>query len=153
MSITTDNRTPTEPKFETGEAFKALCVYTVQVCKNEKNFPKRDRWLLTQEVVKAAVKAYGHVIEANAIEVRTMEDYKLRREHQIKARAKLKKLNAYIEVAMLALSLEASRNNAWQGYISKCHDLLRKWRDSDRKRYKQTLDKQKTERTMATPKG
>ena len=153
MSITTDNRTPTEPKFETGEAFKALCVYTIQVCKNEKNFPKRDRWLLTQEVVKAAVKAYGHVIEANAIEVRTMEDYKLRREHQIKARAKLKKLNAYIEVAMLALSLEASRNNAWQGYIGKCHDLLRNWRDSDRKRYKQTLGKQKTERTMATPKG
>ena len=140
MSVTTDKRTPTEEKFETGENFKALCVYTVQVCKNEKHFPKRDRWLLTQEIVKAAVKAYGHVMEANAVEVRTWEDYKLRRAHQVKARAKLKKLNAYIEVAMKALNLEPDRAETWQGYIKPCRELLAKWRESDRKRYKKVLD-------------
>ena len=141
MSITTDKRTPTEPRFETGEKFKALCVYTVQVCKNEKNFPKRDRWLLTQEIVKAAVKAYGHIIEANNIEVKTMDDYCLRRRHQIKAKAKLKKLNAYTEIALLVLNLDAAKIDTWQGYVSSCKEMLAKWRDSDRKRFKKVIDK------------
>ena len=140
MSVTTDKRTPTEPKFETGEVFKALAGYTVTVCKSEKNFPKRDRWMLTAEIVRAAVKAYGHVIEANNIEVRTMEDYKLRRQHQIKARAKLKKLNAYIEIAMIALTLEPERVDTWEDYINTCYRMLAKWRESDRKRYKALIN-------------
>ncbi len=149
MSVTTDNRTPTEPRFETGEVFKALCTYTVQVCKNERNFPKRDRWLLTQEIVKAAVKAYGHVIEANSIEVKTIEDYKLRRMHQVKAKTKLKKLNAYAEVAHMALSLDGSKIDTWQEYLGTCMTMLSRWRDSDRKRYKTLLNEQR----MDTPKG
>lgn len=142
MSVTTDKRTPTEPKFETGEAFKALATYTIQICKNEKNFPKRDRWVLTQEIVKTAVKACGHVMEANGIEVQTMEDYKARRGHQVKARAKLKKLNAYIEIAMMCLSLDADRVDTWEGYVMSCMTLLTKWRESDRKRYKKKLTEQ-----------
>ena len=142
MSVTTDKRTPTNPKFETGEAFKTLAVYTVTVCKSEKNFPKRNRWMLTQEIVKAAVKAYGHAVEANAVEVMTMRDYELRREHQVKARAKLKKLSAYTEIALLALGLDATKIDVWQGYVKTCKDLLGKWRESDRKRYKKLLEEQ-----------
>ena len=135
MAVTTDNRTPTEPRFETGDAFKGLCIYVVQLCKSENNFPKRDRWLLTQEITKAAIKAYGHILEANDIEVKTLDDYKLRRKHQVKAKAKLKKLVAYAEVAYEALNLGGERLDTLYSYVKPCKEKLSAWRASDRKRY------------------
>ncbi len=148
MAITTDKRSPTEPRFETGDAFKGLCIYMMQICKNEKNFPKRDRWLLTQEIVKAAVKAYGHVMEANAIDVKTRSDYKLRRKHQVKAKAKLKKLTNYAEIAYEALNLGGERLETLYGYIDSCKNLLSSWRESDRKRYASIVRKPKKEKDV-----
>lgn len=139
MSVTVDKRTPTEPRFETGEKFKALAIYTVQICKNEKHFPKRDRWMLTQQIVNTAIKAYGNVTAANGIEVKTLRDYELRREYQVKARAKLKKLAAYAEIAYAALNLGEDRLGVMAEYIKSCMDILSAWRASDRKRYRNLL--------------
>lgn len=34
---------------------REMCVYTITICKNEKNFPKRNRWILTQPIVSEAL--------------------------------------------------------------------------------------------------
>ena len=34
---------------------KNLCTYTLQICKNEKIFPKSYRWLLTSHIVAESV--------------------------------------------------------------------------------------------------
>ena len=56
-------------------------------------------------------------------------------------KAKLKKLNAYTEIALLVLNLDAAKIDTWQGYVSSCKEMLAKWRDSDRKRFKKVIDK------------
>ena len=135
MSVAKGDRKETSTNLETAKMLKGLCVYTIQVCKNERNFPKRDRWILTQQIVKCAVKAYANVLEANAITVVNMDDYVMRRKCQIKARNKLKAMIGLVEIAYTTLSLEENRVAYWTEYIRGCLNLLSKWRASDRKRY------------------
>ena len=139
MSVAKGDRSETSANLETAKVLKGLCVYTIQICKNEKNFPKRDRWILTQEIVKCAVKAYEKVTEANSITVVTMDDYIMRRKCQVKARKKLKAMLALVEIAHMVLSLEESRVEYWTGCIRGSLNLLTKWRASDRKRYAKQL--------------
>jgi hypothetical protein len=139
MSVAKGDRQETSTNLETAKMLKGLCVYTIQICKNEKNFPKRDRWILTAPIVKCAVKAYEKVLEANAITVVKMEDYMLRRKCQMKARNKLKAMLGLIEIAYTTLSLEESRVEYWTGYVKGCINLISKWRASDRKRYAKQL--------------
>ncbi len=93
----------TEGKLQVLTDLQALGVYTIQICKNEKNFPKRDRWILTAHIVRHAVDAYSFARQANAVRVATMEDYKLRREYQIRCRTSLEALLGLIEIAYMCL--------------------------------------------------
>ena len=151
MSVAKGDRKETSTNLETAKALKGLCVYTIQITKNEKNFPKRDRWILTQPIVKCAVKAYAKVIEANAITVVKMDDYLLRRKCQMIARNKLKAMLALVEVAYITLSLEESRLEYWTEYIKGCLNLISKWRTSDRKRYAKQLSGEIAGKTAKKP--
>lgn len=135
MSVAKGDRKESSSNLETAKMLKGLCVYTIQICKNEKNFPKRDRWILTAPIVKCAVKAYAKVLEANAITVVKLDDYMMRRKCQIQARKKLKAMLGLIEIAYTTLSLEDDRLEYWTGYVKNCLELLSKWRAADRKRY------------------
>lgn len=141
MSVAKGDRSKTADNLETTKLLKGLCTYTIQITKNEKNFPKRDRWILTQHIVTEAVKAYTHAKKANRVNVQTMKDYKLRRKHQIKASLSLEALLALIEIAQDVLSLEQERVEYWEGYTDQCQQMLSAWRASDRKRYKAKLTK------------
>ena len=140
MSVAKGDRKDTSTNLETARMLKGLCVYTIQICKNEKNFPKRDRWILTTPIVKCAVTAYRKVLEANAVTVVRVEDYLMRRKCQMKARNKLKAMIGLIEIAYTTLSLEESRMAYWTEYVKNCLELLSKWRASDRKRYAKQLN-------------
>ena len=140
MSVAKGDRKESSSNLETAKMLKGLCVYTIQICKNEKNFPKRDRWILTAPIVKCAVKAYAKVLEANAITVVKLDDYMMRRRCQIQARKKLKAMIGLVEIAYTTLSLEESRLEYWTGYIKGCMDILSKWRAADRKRYAKQLN-------------
>lgn len=140
MSVAKGDRKESSSNLETAKMLKGLCVYTIQICKNEKNFPKRDRWILTAPIVKCAVKAYAKVLEANAIVVVKLDDYMMRRKCQIQARKKLKAMIGLVEIAYTTLSLEESRLEYWTGYIKGCMDILSKWRAADRKRYAKQLN-------------
>ena len=118
---------------------QALCVYTIRICKNEKNFPKRDRWILTQHIVKMAVDAYSFARQANAVRVVTMDDYKLRRNYQIQCRCSLEALLGLIEIAYTTLGLEGGRVEFWTRSVMSAEDKLAAWRTGDRKRYRDIL--------------
>ena len=72
-------------KLETLTRARELCAYTIQICKNEKNFPKRDRWLLTQPIVTETLSIMSCIRRANSVRVETREDYVYRRGQQIEA--------------------------------------------------------------------
>ena len=129
----------TEGQLQVMIELQALCIYTIQICKNEKNFPKRDRWILTQHIVKHAVDAYSLARQANAVRVSTMEDYKLRREYQIRCRTSLEALLGLIEIAYMCLGLDGSRVEFWTKSVISAESRLSAWRNGDGKRYKQLL--------------
>lgn len=78
-----------ESKMKAQRAALELASYTLTICKNEKQFPKRDRWLLTSEIVHEALNVYRHARKGNKIRVETADDYKRRRRHQKQALAAL----------------------------------------------------------------
>ena len=116
-----------------------LCVYTVQICKNEKYFPKRDRWIMTQHIVREALDVLCCIKRANAVNVATWEDYKYRRAQQVEAYSHAEALLTLLDVAYITLCIESQRIEFWTGQIISVENLLKKWRESDRKRYKSIL--------------
>ena len=137
MSVPKGKRT--EGKLQVLVELQALCTYTIQICKNEKNFPKRDRWILTQHIVKLAVEAYTLARKANAVRVMTMDDYKLRRSYQIQCKSSLEALLGLIDIAYMALGLDGQRVEFWTKSVISAEDKLAAWRSGDRKRYKGIL--------------
>lgn len=116
-----------------------LCVYTVQICKNEKYFPKRDRWIMTQHIVHEALDVLCCIKRANAVNVATWEDSKYRRAQQVEAYSHAEALLTLLDVAYITLCIESQRIEFWTGQIISVENLLKKWRESDRKRYKSIL--------------
>ena len=141
MSVVKGKRTPTDSKLETAERFKMLCNYTLTICKNEKHFPKRNRWLLTAPIVKASVDAFAYVRRANAVEVVAYRDYELRREYQIKAKTEIEVLLGLIEIAYATLgTLDGDQVEYWTAVAEGAAAILSRWRDADRRRYKAMLE-------------
>ena len=77
---------------------RELCAYTVTVCKNEKNFPKRDRWILTQPIVTEALSVMSCIRHANSVRVETQQDYDYRRNQQVQAYAHAEALLTLMDV-------------------------------------------------------
>ena len=128
-----------EGKLEVLTQANNLAAYTVQICKNEKYFPKRDRWIMTQHIVHEALDVLCCVKRANAVNVVTMEDYISRRAQQVEAFSHAEALLTLLDVAYITLSIENDRIEFWTGMIVSVENLLKKWRESDRRRYKNIL--------------
>lgn len=134
LSVVKGERSETAKNLEALNVARQLCVHTITLCKSEKNFPKRNRWLLTQPIVEQSVKAYTHMRKANAIKVVTWDDYKLRRAHQIKARTCLEALLGLIDIVKDALGDNGLNAEFWVKLTTQTESLLAAWRASDRKR-------------------
>ena len=57
---------------------RAIKNYTLQVCTNEKNFPKRYRWCITNNIVEETTEICRKIVRANAIRVVNIDDYNRR---------------------------------------------------------------------------
>lgn len=114
----------------------ALAEHTIKVCSNEKLFPKRYRWCITADIVKAAVDISGYTEMANSVFVNDASDYALRNQYQTKALATTYSLLNKIKLAYTVFGLESSKVEYWTGLILEVQNLLRKWRKSDNERYK-----------------
>lgn len=112
-----------------------LCVYTVTICKNEKNFPKRDRWIMTQPIVNEAISIFACARRANAVKVETDEDFKYRRRQQIEAYSRCEALLSLMTVAYETLHIEHDRIEHWTGLVVETENYLQRWIREDMKRY------------------
>ena len=121
-----------EGRFEVLLRAEELCAYTIRICKNEKNFPKRDRWILTQPIVNEALAAMTCIRRGNAVRVVQQSDYEYRRSQQVEAFAHLEALLSLIEIAYNVLSIESKRIEFWTGLVLGVEEKLRGWRRSDR---------------------
>ena len=103
--------------------------------KNENYFPKRNRWIITQPIVTESLEIMSCVRRANAVDVKIFDDYKYRREQQIKAYGRCEALLTLIEVAHKTLNLDLKRIEHWTNLICEVEEYIQKWMRSDKKRY------------------
>lgn len=115
---------------------RVLCSYTVTICKNEKNFPKRDRWILTQPIVTETLSIMSCIRRANSVRIETQADYDYRRNQQVQAYAHAEALLTLMDIAYEALNVESDRIEHWTGLVLEVETLLQKWRRSDGARHK-----------------
>ena len=114
---------------------RELSAYTVTICKNEKSFPKRDRWILTQPIVTEALSIMSCIRRANAVRVETQADYDYRRNQQVQAYSHAEALLTLMDIAYDVLSVESERIQHWTGLVLEVETLAQKWRRSDGTRY------------------
>ena len=114
---------------------RKLAVYTIKICTNEKNFPKRYRWCVTNEIVKNTNIIHSNILKANSIYVKDESDYKLRKRYQNIALAEIGSLLGNMDIAYELFNISDKRMFYWTGLVIDVQNLLRNWKKSDTKRY------------------
>lgn len=133
MSVPEGKRT--ESKLEVQTRARELAKYTMTICNNEKVFPKRDRWLLTNRIVSTTLTIMEEIDLANDIRVTNKNDYEIRNKSQTVALASTAKLLGLMELAYSKYSISSEKIRYWTGLVVQLRQLIIKWRQSDKKRY------------------
>lgn len=133
MSVVKNKRT--ESRLEVITKARELAAYTIKICSNEKNFPKRYRWCITSKIVDSAIDMNTLINKANSIYVKTDDDFNQRREYQVAAMSETYGLLTMMDVAYYTFGMDSKRIDHWTGLVIEVQKLLRKWRDSDFDRY------------------
>lgn len=134
MSVVAGNRSEGDLKVITvsGE----LCDYTLQITSNEKHFPKRYRWSITNRILQLTLDIDDHLIYANSVYVRPEDGSLLRRQtHQLEALELTNVLLRNIDRAYRRLGIDSDRIEYWTGLIKDLQRLIRGWYRKDKERY------------------
>lgn len=134
MSVPEGKRT--ESKLAVQTKAIELADYTITICSNEKYFPKRYRWCLTNKIVDTATDIMSDINTANSIYVSTKGDYELRRQFQTRALAYTARLLGLMELAYIKFNISDKRIKHWTQLAIDVRELIKKWRKSDNYRYK-----------------
>lgn len=107
-----------------------LAIYTITICSNEKHFPKRYRWCITNKIVESAVSINNWIAAANSIYIADGDEdaKKLRKQYQIKALAETYALLSMIDMAYRTFGIESSRVEFWVRLVKEVQTLLRNWK-------------------------
>lgn len=126
----------TQSKLEVQTKARELANYTTTICSNEKIFPKRERWMLTNRIVNTVLTIMEEVDTANDIYVSTKVDFDLRRTSQTIALSYTARLLGLMQLAYEKYNIEDKRIKYWTQLVVDTRELIKKWRQSDSNRYK-----------------
>jgi hypothetical protein len=124
-----------ENKMDVFVKAERLVQHTLHITSNTNVFDVRYGYL-TALVCDHAVSAYRHMWMANNIVVRTKSDLERRREYQDIAADELNGMMAEIELCRGVFNLKPRKGAHWVRITSVVRGLLRKWQESDHKRFK-----------------
>ena len=113
---------------------RRLAKYTVTICTNEKCFPKRYRWCITQKIVNFSIDIYNLLNMADSTFVKTKGDLELRRNYQKHALSSTYALLSMVDLAKLTFHIRGRRIEYWTALVKQVQKLLRGWIDSDAKK-------------------
>lgn len=78
--------------------------------------------------------------DANNVRVTTKDDWRARRELQLRAARECNRLLALIGIAKSSFHLKNKRVKFWTGKVLKVRGMIRSWNESDSKRYSQIAE-------------
>jgi len=112
-----------------------LCVYTLQITSNKSVFTEQYQRSLTDNIVDTAIKIHTICWTANNILVNSAEDMNERLYLQEQACIQCNILLSLMEVAHKVFHLKTKRVEYWGKKTIETRNLIRTWREADRKRY------------------
>ena len=124
-----------EGRLEVLEHSRRLLDYTLTIINNEKNFPKRDRWILTKPIIDETMNLVTSIRKANSVLVQSDVDYNCRRRFQVDAFASLSALLTLIDAAYRHMHLDSKKIEHWTGLCVETGNKLKAWMKADRERY------------------
>ena len=139
MSVPENART--KGKLEACVKAHDLACYTLQITTNKKNFPEQFQAALTDKIVSVALDIHTLAWSANNVLVNSPEDLAERLGFQERAAVACNILLSMIEVAHRVFHLPTKRVVYWSGKAIEARNLIRAWRESDRKRYSDKFKK------------
>lgn len=129
-----------EGKLEVNTLARALCVYTLKITANPKNFPIEQK-SYTELIRMCAIKIHTLCWRANNIKVENnAERYRERMRAQDEVANLCNDLYAMIEVAKALFHMSSKRTIYWQKQVVDVRNHIRSWHDSDVKRLKPKAD-------------
>lgn len=117
-----------------------LTNYTIQITANEKTFDPKFRAAITDDLITHAKDIYLICWTANNIRVVDEQAFNERQRLQNLAVVKCNTFLGLLDIAKKVFHLETRRVTYWGNRVVECRTLIKAWRDSDRKRYKERYD-------------
>ena len=112
-----------------------LACYTLKITSNKKIFAEEYQQSLTDKINSTALDIWTKVWTANNILVKDEESMNERVGLQQAAANECNILLSLIEIAARIFHLTSKRVSYWTEKTVTARNLIRAWRDSDRKRY------------------
>ncbi len=126
-------------RFEVLIKANELAAFTIRICSNEKNFPKRYRWTITSKIVDEAIDICRFIRKANkyALDIEKPKDYKKRLKYQKKALGSTDSMLALMDIAYYTFHIKDEKIDNWVGMVVSLQALLESWKKSDKNYMKQ----------------
>ena len=128
-----------ESKLEVIIQARSLASYTINITKNQKTFPPEYNNGITNNIIETATNIYMNCWTANNIYVDSIEDMQERLWLQEKACNDCNNLLALIQLAQPIFHLKTKRIKFWGSKTIEVRNKIRKWNESDKKRYIESL--------------
>lgn len=133
MSVPVNQRS--HGKLEACVKANALCCYTLRITSNKKVFTPDFQAALTDKIDETVLNMYTLCWTANNILVNSADDMNRRLELQEQAAVACNILLSLMDIAKSIFHLSSKRVQYWGGLAVEARNLIRAWRESDRKRY------------------
>lgn len=133
MSVPVNERS--HSKLEACVKAHGLCVYTLRITANKKIFTEQFQQVLTDRINDAALGIHLKAWNANNVLVNSAEDMQKRLALQEDAAIECNTLLSLMEIAKTVFHLSGKRVQYWGNLTIETRNLIRAWRESDRKRY------------------
>lgn len=126
----------TQGDYDILQKAKEIAGYVLKITHNEKNFPKRYRFSVTNKLQEKAMDIIANLIEAYEIYPNSQAEFDERLSRMKVARAEIRSLLALTEVAATAFEIKASTFEYLTRQLMDLKKHLTAWIQSDLKRFK-----------------
>ena len=139
MSVPVNKRT--ENKLQALADTLTMTAYTLQMCENEKIFPKKSRWTLCNRIIDECYKAIVNIKVSNKYDMKDAEMAKKRIMLQHTVLMNFEALWALMTIAFETYSIPNDKKEIWSGLMLTAEDKVKAWRNSDIRRFKDQFGK------------
>lgn len=128
------------------EFFRVLCQIDkrlTQFLMNEKNVPKRSRFIYSNPIINCLTDCYENIVVANSIYPYDEHELALRMHYQVLAYADIEKILMHLNRLINNTDIDASKLTEPVNMLVKEASLLRGWRRGSKGIYKKIAKRQK----------